>query len=78
MNSALFRLYINISNNEFNQINHLVSFAKKCKKHRILLSQKKAEITKPRIEFLRLIIDETGIKMQPHISEKIYLFSGKL
>lgn len=45
----------------------LFFFAKKCKKHRILLSQKKAEITKPRIEFLGLILDETEIKIQPHI-----------
>ena len=29
-------------------------------------------------EFLGLIIDETGIDMQPHISEKIYIFLDKL
>ena len=58
------------SYNKIDHINYLVSFAEKCKKHGILLSKKKAEIIKPRIEFLALIIDETGIEMQPHISEK--------
>lgn len=33
---------------------------------------------KLRIEFLRLIIDEIGIEIQPHISKKIYLFLNKL
>ena len=33
---------------------------------------------KLKIEFLGLIIDETGIEMQPHISEKIHLFPHKL
>ena len=33
---------------------------------------------KPRIKFLGLIIDEMGIKMQPHTSKKIYLFLNKL
>ena len=58
------------SNNGVDHISHIVSFAEKCTKHGILLSKKKAEIIKPRIEFLALIIDETGIEMQPHISEK--------
>ena len=62
------------SDNKIYHINHLVSFAEKCKKHGILLSKKKAEIMKLRIEFLGLIIDETGIEMQPHIFGK-YIYS---
>ena len=42
------------SNNGVDHISHIVSFAEKCTKHGILLSNKKAEIMKPRIEFLGL------------------------
>ena len=66
------------SNNKIDHVNHLISFVEKCKKHGILLSKKKTKIMKPRIEFLLLIIDETGIEMQHHISKKIYLFLDKL
>ena len=37
------------SNNKIDHVNHLISFAEKCKKHGILLSKKKVEIMKPRI-----------------------------
>ena len=37
----------------------------------ISLSKKKAEIMKPRIEFLGIQIDENGKKMQTHIVQKI-------
>ena len=39
------------SNNKVDHINHLVSLAEKCKRHRILLSKKKAEIMKSVIGF---------------------------
>lgn len=68
------------SNNEIDHINHLLLllFSEKCKKHKILLFKRKSEIMKLRIEFLRLIIDEIGIGIQPYISKKIYLFLNKL
>ena len=47
------------SNNKIDHVNYLISFTEKCKKHGMLLSKKKAEIMKPKIEFLGLIIDET-------------------
>lgn len=67
------------SNNEIDHINHLILllfffFAEKCKKHKILLFKRKSEIMKIRIEFLRLIIGEIGIGIQPHISKKYIYF----
>lgn len=62
-------------NNEVDDISHLISFVENCKKYEILLSKKKADIMRSRIEFEGLIIDKIGIKMQPHISKKIYLLN---
>ena len=55
------------SNNKVDHINNLVFFAEKCKKHGILFSKRKGEIMKCKIKFLRLILDEIRIEMQPHI-----------
>ena len=56
-------IYVNdiliFSNNKIDHVNHLISFAEKCKKHGILLSKKKAEIMKTIIEFMGLITDAT-------------------
>ena len=59
-------------------LKHLRIFATLCSKEGIILSQKKAEIAKNEIEFLGMIINSDGIKLQPHISEKIILFPDKL
>ncbi|KAL0415828.1 UNVERIFIED_CONTAM: Enzymatic polyprotein [Sesamum latifolium] len=44
----------------------------------LVLSEKKATITVNKIEFLGILIDETGIELQDHIVEKIRNFSDVL
>ena len=57
---------------------HLNAFSDLCLKHGIGLSEKKAKIGLKEIEFLGLEINGEGIKMQPHILEKIQAFPDKL
>ena len=49
-----------------------------CKTNSIILSYKKVDIKKKAIEFFGMIIDTQGIKLQPHIAEKIKDFSYEL
>ncbi|KAL0456891.1 UNVERIFIED_CONTAM: Enzymatic polyprotein [Sesamum latifolium] len=44
----------------------------------LVLSEKKATIAVNKIEFLGILIDETGIELQDHIVEKIHNFSDVL
>ena len=57
---------------------HLKAFSSLCKEHGIILSEKKAEIGKTKIEFLGLIIDQGNIELQPHIALKIREFPDQL
>ena len=57
---------------------HLLQFIQKGRDHGLILSAKKAEITKNQIEFLGLKIDQKGIEMQPRICEKITNFPDHL
>jgi len=66
------------SSNIANHAAHLLQFVQKSRDHGLILSAKKAEITKNQIEFLGLKIDQKGIEMQPHICEKITNFSYHL
>ena len=59
-------------------LEHLNIFSDLCLKHGIGLSEKKAKIGLKEIEFLGLEINGEGIKMQPHILEKIQAFPDKL
>ena len=66
------------SNNEKDHENHLNIFITLRKKHGIVLSEKKVDIKKKEIEFLGMIIDSKGIKLQSHITEKIKDFFDEL
>ena len=66
------------SNSIEEHLEHLNIFSDLCLKHGIGLSEKKAKIGLKEIEFLGLEINGEGIKMQPHILEKIQAFPDKL
>ena len=57
---------------------HLKEFVNICIKEGIVLSSKKAVIEHKKIEFLGMILDKQGIKLQSHISRKIIDFPDKL
>ena len=65
------------SDNEKDHEKHL-DIITLCKEHGIILSEKKVEIKKKEIEFLGMIIDSKGIKLQSHIAEKIKDFPDEL
>lgn len=68
-----------IHSNDINEhIGHLEKFCYIMKKHGITLSQKKAEIAKTEIEFLRLFIKGGELQLQSHIGEKLQEFSEKM
>ena len=52
------------SNNEKNHEKYLNTFITLCKEHDIVLLEKKVEIKRKEIEFLGIIIDSKGIKLQ--------------
>ena len=58
------------SDNEKDHEKHLNIFITLCKEHGIVLSEKNVEIKKKEIEFLGMIIDSKGIKLQSHIAQK--------
>ena len=66
------------SNNEKNREKHLNFFVTLYKEYGIVLSEKKVEIKQREIEFLGMIIDSKGIKLQSHIAEKIKDFPNEL
>lgn len=45
--------------------------------HGIVLSEKKSKICQKEIDFLGLTIDNAGMKLQPHVSEKVNEFPDK-
>ncbi|KAK4400707.1 Enzymatic polyprotein [Sesamum angolense] len=55
-------------------IKYLEIFSDACYKEGLVLSEKKATIAVNKIEFLGILIDETGIELQEHIVEKIRNF----
>ncbi|KAL0310176.1 UNVERIFIED_CONTAM: Enzymatic polyprotein [Sesamum calycinum] len=59
-------------------IKHLEIFSDACHKEGLVLSEKKATIAVNKIEFLGILIDETGIELQEHIVEKIRNFPDVL
>ncbi|KAL0345423.1 UNVERIFIED_CONTAM: putative enzymatic polyprotein [Sesamum radiatum] len=59
-------------------IKHLEIFSDACHKEGLVLSEKKATIAVNKIEFLGILIDETGIELQDHIVEKIRNFPDVL
>lgn len=59
-------------------IKHLEQFIKTIDQHGILLSEKKSEIFKNKIEYLGYKIDKEGIQLQDHIVTKIVNFKDKL
>ena len=62
------------SDNLTDHSKHLDIFIQTIRKHGILLSEKKSEIFKHKIEYLGYIIDSEGIQLQEHISTKIKNF----
>ncbi|KAL0284962.1 UNVERIFIED_CONTAM: putative enzymatic polyprotein [Sesamum angustifolium] len=62
------------SKNMKEHIKHLEIFSDACYKEYLVLSKKKATIAVNKIEFLGILIDETGIELQEHIVEKIRNF----
>ncbi|KAL0366879.1 UNVERIFIED_CONTAM: Enzymatic polyprotein [Sesamum radiatum] len=66
------------SKNMKDHIKHLEIFSDACHKEGVVLSEKKATIAVNKIEFLGILIDETGIELQEHIVEKIHNFSDVL
>ena len=63
---------------EKNHEKHLNIFITLYKEHSIVLSEKKVEIKKKEIEFLGMIIDSKGMKLQSQIAEKIKDFLDEL
>ncbi|KAL0285650.1 UNVERIFIED_CONTAM: Enzymatic polyprotein [Sesamum radiatum] len=63
-----------VSKNMKDHIKHLEIFSDACHKEGLVLSEKKATIAVNKIEFLGILIDETGIELQEHIVEKIRNF----
>ena len=61
-----------------NHIKHLELFIQIIRKHGILLSEKKSEIFKNKIEYLGYIIDSEGVQLQEHIATKIKNFKETL
>ncbi|KAL0453803.1 UNVERIFIED_CONTAM: Enzymatic polyprotein [Sesamum latifolium] len=66
------------SKNMKDHIKHLEIFSDACHREGLVLSEKKATIAVNKIEFLGILIDETGIELQEHIVEKIHNFSDVL
>ncbi|KAL0295247.1 UNVERIFIED_CONTAM: Enzymatic polyprotein [Sesamum radiatum] len=66
------------SKNMKDHIKHLKIFSDACHKEGLVLSEKKATIAVNKIEFLEILIDETGIELQDHIVEKIRNFPDVL
>ncbi|KAL0404138.1 UNVERIFIED_CONTAM: putative enzymatic polyprotein [Sesamum radiatum] len=66
------------SKNMKDHIKHLEIFSDACHKEGLVLSEKKATIAVNKIEFLGILIDETDIKLQEHIVEKIRNFPDVL
>ncbi|KAL0345668.1 UNVERIFIED_CONTAM: putative enzymatic polyprotein [Sesamum radiatum] len=66
------------SKNMKDHIKYLEIFSDACHKEGLVLSEKKATIAVNKIEFLGILIDETGIELQDHIVEKIHNFSDVL
>ncbi|KAL0355738.1 UNVERIFIED_CONTAM: Enzymatic polyprotein [Sesamum radiatum] len=66
------------SKNMKDHIKHLEIFSDACHKEGLVLSEKKATIAVNKIEFLGILIDETGIELQEHIMEKIRNFPDVL
>ncbi|KAL0440530.1 UNVERIFIED_CONTAM: putative enzymatic polyprotein [Sesamum latifolium] len=66
------------SKNMKDHIKHHEIFSDACHKEGLVLSEKKATIAVNKIEFLGILIDETGIELQDHIVEKIRNFSDIL
>ena len=64
--------------NEKDYEKHLNTFITLCKEHGIVISNKKVDIKKKEIEFLRMIMDFKGIRLQSHISKKITDISNEL
>ena len=58
--------------------NHLNTFISLCKEHDLVLSENKVDIKKKEIEFLGMIIDFEGIKLQSYIAKKMKDFSDEL
>ena len=66
------------SDNEQDHLRHLVTILKKCQQLGIILSKKKAQLFKTKINFLGLEIDQGTHCPQPHILEHIHKFPDKL
>ncbi|KAL0435411.1 UNVERIFIED_CONTAM: putative enzymatic polyprotein [Sesamum radiatum] len=66
------------SKNMKDHIKHLEIFSDACHREGLVLSEKKATIAVNKIEFLGILIDETGIELQEHIVEKIHNFPDVL
>ncbi|KAL0421347.1 UNVERIFIED_CONTAM: putative enzymatic polyprotein [Sesamum latifolium] len=66
------------SKNMRDHIKHLEIFSDACHREGLVLSEKKATIAVNKIEFLGILIDETGIELQDHIVEKIRNFPDVL
>ncbi|KAK4388171.1 movement protein [Sesamum angolense] len=62
------------SKNMKEHMKHLEIFSDACYKEGLVLSEKKATTAVNKIEFLGILIDETGIELQEHIVEKIRNF----
>ena len=57
---------------------HLKEFVNVCIREGIVLSERKAVIEDKKIEFLGMIMDRQGIRLQSHIGRKISEFPDKL
>ena len=66
------------SENEKDHEKHLNTFITLYKEHGIILSYKKVDIKKEKIEFLGMVIYSKGIRLQSHIYKKIKYFPDEL
>ncbi|KAL2240735.1 UNVERIFIED_CONTAM: putative enzymatic polyprotein [Sesamum indicum] len=67
-----------IASKNMKDIKHLEIFSKTCFREGLVLSEKKPTIAANKIEFLGILIDETGIELWEHIVEKMRNFSDTL
>lgn len=76
------RVYVDdilvFSDNEKDHYEHVQIALKECISHGIILSEKKAEINKTKINYLGLEVERGNVLLQPHILEKINLFPDQL
>ena len=81
-NDSFVAVYINdilvFRKNKKNHIGHFQIVLKKFEEHGIIISKSKMQLFQQTIEFLGVIMGNSKILLQPHISEKFLTFPDKI